>query len=223
MRCAARGTWIPPRPWCIGSSRYHQAMLDGGGGSSGGFQTAPGILFRAAVDMVATKEYTYAISAGLAGDLAKSAGMAGDDQIAHDFAAKYDPAAKTLVEGIGKAAQAIGVTASKLLATAIDHLRADQRAAGRLSAATDKELTGIDTSTFAAPPQPDCEPRNVSAALPMITGSAEVHEIPVIGKCWPRGTPDKLRDAADSWKRAADLIDDAQRNAGEHAAPVPVY
>src|SRR3954447_9119977 len=127
MRCAARGTWIPPRPWCIGWSRYHQAMLDGGGGGGGGFQTAPGILFRAAVDMVATKEYTYAISAGLAGDLAKSAGMAGDD-----------PAARTLVEGIGKAAQAIGVTASKLLATAVDHLRADQRAAGRLSAATDK-------------------------------------------------------------------------------------
>lgn len=198
-------------------------MLDGGGGGSGGFQTAPGILFRAAVDMVATKEYTYAISGGLAGELAKSAGMAGDDQIAHDFAAKYEPAAKTLVEGIGSAGQAIGVTASKLLATAIDHLRADQRAAGRLSAATDKELTGIDTSTFAQPPQPDCEPRNVSAALPMITGSAEVHEIPVIGKFWPQGNPDKLRDAADSWNRAANLIDDAQRNAGQHAAPVPIY
>jgi len=125
-------------------------MLDGGGG----FQTAPGILFRAAVDMVATKEYTYAISGGPAGELAKSAGMAGDDQIAHDFAAKYEPAAKALVEGIGSAGPAIGVTASKLLATAIDHPRADQRAAGRLSAATDKELTGIDTSTFAKPPTP---------------------------------------------------------------------
>src|SRR5689334_21438061 len=160
-------------------------MLDGGGGNSGGFQTAPGILFRAAVDMVATKEYTYAISGGLAGELAKSAGMAGDDQIAHDFAGKYEPAAKVLVEGIGQAGAAIGVTASKLLATAIDHLRADQRAAGRLIKAADGSAATVDTDSFAKPPEPDCQPQNVAAALPMVTGSAQVHEIPVIGKFWP--------------------------------------
>jgi hypothetical protein len=117
----------------------------------------------------------------------------------------------------------MGVTASTLLATAVDHLRADQRAAGRLTKAADGSAAPVDTDSFAKPPEPDCQPQNVAAALPMVTGSAQVHEIPVIGKFWPQGDPDRLRHAADRWNQAADLVDDAQRNAEQHAAPVPVY
>ncbi|GAA0561518.1 hypothetical protein GCM10010172_50900 [Paractinoplanes ferrugineus] len=189
-------------------------LADPGGG--GGFGMDRDVMFRAAVDMVATKDYTYAIESGLAGDLHVSAGMAGDDSTAHSFAAKYEPAARTIVTGVGNSGQAIGVTASKLLATAVDFLAADQRAAGRLA-------PHVDTQGFAAPPSPDCEPQNAAAALPMVTGSKEVHEIPVIGRFWPQGNPDDLRATADVWARAADRIDDAQRNAEKHAAPVPVH
>lgn len=33
--------------------------------------------------------------------------------------------------------------------------------------------------SFAKAPQPECEPQSMAAALPMVTGSKEVHEIPV--------------------------------------------
>ncbi|MDH6113567.1 hypothetical protein P3T36_005270 [Kitasatospora sp. MAP12-15] len=54
----------------------------------------------------------------------------------------------------------------------------------------------------------------------MVTGSKQVHEIPVIGKFWPQGDPDKLRAAGGVWAKCASLIDDAQSNAGRHAAYV---
>ena len=169
---------------------------DGGGG---GFRVDADVLFTAAVQMVATKDYVYGIEAGLAGDLHVSAGMAGDDRTGHAFAAKYEPAARIVVAGVGSAGQAIAVTASKLLATATDFLAADNRAAGRLA-------PHVATESFAAPPQPDCEPQNAAAQLPMVTGSARVHEIPVIGQFWPQGDPDKLRDTALVWQAAANLM-----------------
>lgn len=52
-----------------------------------------------------------------------------------------------------------------------------------------------------------------------MTGSAEVYEIPVIRKFWPQGGPDKLRAAAGVWRRAAELIDEAERR----AALIDVY
>jgi hypothetical protein len=187
---------------------------DPGGG--GGYQIVPDVLFRASVQMRETKDYVYAIAGGTVGDLHMSAGMAGDDHVAHSFAGKYEPAAQTIVKGISSAGQAIGLTAGKLLRIAADYLAAEDRVAARFT-------PSIDTNSFAAAPQPDCEPQNVAAALPMVTGSAEVHEIPVIGKFWPQGSPDKLRAAAGVWKQAAELIDEAQRNAEQHAEPIPVY
>jgi hypothetical protein len=188
-------------------------MRDGGGG---GYLAVPDVIFKASTQMVATKDYVYAMAGGVVGDLGVSAGMAGDDQVAHSFASKYEPAARTIVRGISSAGQAIGLTASKLLTMAVTYLAAEDAVAAK--------FTGkVDTASFAKPPQPQCDEQNVESALPMVTGSKEVHEIPVIGKFWPQGNPDKLRAAAKVWHHAAELVDDAQRNAGQHAAPIPVY
>ncbi|WP_030462595.1 restriction endonuclease fold toxin-2 domain-containing protein [Kitasatospora sp. NRRL B-11411] len=51
----------------------------------------------------------------------------------------------------------------------------------------------------------------------------EVHEIPVIGKFWPQGDPDRLRQAGEVRAKCASLLDDAQANAGIHAANVVEY
>jgi hypothetical protein len=191
-------------------------VLDDPGGGGGGYQIVPDVLFRASVQMRDTKDFVYAIAGGTVGDLHVSAGMAGDDQTAHSFAAKYEPAAQTIVKGISGAGQGVGMTASKLLRVAADYLAAEDRTAARFTGA-------INTDSFAAAPAPDCEPQNVAAALPMVTGSKEVHEIPVIGKFWPQGDPDKLRATAKVWAQAAELIDQAQSNAEQHSSPVPVY
>lgn len=176
----------------------------------------PDVIFRASTQMLATKNYVYAMAQGVVGDLAASAGMAGDDHIAHDFAAKYEPAARTIVEGVSAAGQALGLTASKLLTMAANYLAVEDKVAARFTST-------IDAESFAKPPQPDCEPQKVAKRLPMITGSKEVHEIPLIGKFWPQGNPEHLRDAAKVWVKLASLIDDAQSRAGQHAAPIPVY
>lgn len=182
----------------------------------GGFVVVPDEVFRASTGMLATKDYVYAMATGLVGDLAVSAGMAGDDSTAHSFATKYEPAARTIVDGINSAGQALGLTASKLLSVAVSYLHADNRAAAALTG-------GIDTTSFAKPPQPQCEPNEQAAQLPMVTGSAQVHEIPIISQFWPSGDPDKLRAAGRVWATAAGLLDDAQHNAARHAAAVPVY
>jgi len=182
----------------------------------GGVKIDPDIIFRASVGMLDTKDFVYAIASGLVGDLSVSAGMAGDDGTAHSFATKYEPAAATIVQGISSAGQAVGLTASKLLAMAVDYLNADRKSAA--------DITGqVDVDSFAQPPQPDCEPQQISAQLPMVTGSKQVHEIPIVGKFWPQGDPDRLRKAGDVWHTAAGLVDKAQINAGQHAEPIPIY
>lgn len=182
----------------------------------GGYVVDPDVIFRASTGMLATKDYGYAIAAGVVGDLGVSAGMAGDDTVAHSFAAKYEPAARTIVAGISAAGQALGQTASKLLAMAVNYLRADDAVAARLAGT-------IDTGSFAASPLQECAPQDVAQGLPMVTGSRQVHQMPIIGRFWPQGDPDRLRQAAAVWSRAAGLIDDAQHNAGRHAAPVIEY
>jgi hypothetical protein len=78
----------------------------------------------------------------------------------------------------------------------------------------------VDTASGMRQGAAQCDPNGAHNALPMVTGSKEVHEIPVIGKFWPQGDPDKLRNVAQVWATCASLVDDAQCNAAKHAAPI---
>ena len=182
----------------------------------GGFHIDSDTVFWAATRMVATKDFVYAMVGGVVGDLQVSAGMAGDDSTGHSFASRYEPAARTIVQGGSSAGQAIGVTASKLLAVAVDYLAADDRVAARFTPT-------IDVSSFASPPPPDCDPLNATVALPMVTVSQQVNEMPVIGKFWPQGDPGRLRDTAGVWLHLAALVDDAQHDAENHARTVTEF
>jgi hypothetical protein len=140
--------------------------------------------------------------------------MAGDDATAHSFAAKYEPAARTLVKTIGMAGQGMAAISSRLLAMAVTYLRQEDTVASALLG------KNVDTASAFAQRNDQCEPNEAYNSLPMVTGSREVHEIPVIGKFWPQGNPDKLRQTAQVWAKCAELVDDAQANAGRHAAPI---
>ncbi|MFJ1796572.1 restriction endonuclease fold toxin-2 domain-containing protein [Kitasatospora griseola] len=172
------------------------------------------MVFRASVEFLDTKDFVYAIAAGTAGDLASSSsGMAGDDSVAHSFAGKYEPAAKTIVKAIGTAGQGMAAISGRLLTMAANYLAVEDSIAAA--------MTGrIDTSSGTAQRAQECEPSEAYNSLPMVTGSKEVHEVPVIGKFWPQGDPDRLRQAGRVWARCASLLDDAQANAGRHAAAV---
>ncbi|MFF4802385.1 hypothetical protein ACFY1U_28940 [Streptomyces sp. NPDC001351] len=54
-----------------------------------------------------TKDFVFSIAFGVAGDLSACAGRAGDDGTAHGFAAKYEPAARSIVSAIGTAGHLI--------------------------------------------------------------------------------------------------------------------
>ncbi|MDQ0910359.1 hypothetical protein QFZ22_006344 [Streptomyces canus] len=182
---------------------------------SGGYQVDPDTVFRSSVQFLDTKDFVFDIASGTAGDLSASAGMAGDDSTAHSFASKYEPAARTVVKAIGTAGQGMATISSRLLAMATNYLAADDTIAA--------QMTGkINTSSGLSPSarQQQCEPSEAYNSLPMVTGSQQVHEIPVIGKFWPQGDPDKLRAASRVWASCATLIDDAQVNASRHAADV---
>jgi hypothetical protein len=181
---------------------------------SGGYVVDPYVVFRASVQFLDTKDFVYNIAAGTAGDLHVSAGMAGDDSTAHSFASHYEPAATTIVAGIGKAGQGLAAISSRLLGMATNYLRTEDAIAAAMGGTVDTS-SGLQQGS-----QEDCEPSNAHATLPMVTGTKQVHEIPVIGKFWPQGDPDKLRATAKVWTAAAALLDDAQRNAASHAAPV---
>ncbi|MFJ5927652.1 restriction endonuclease fold toxin-2 domain-containing protein [Kitasatospora sp. NPDC092948] len=171
------------------------------------------LVFRSSVEFLDTKDFVYAIAAGTAGDLASSSGMAGDDSVAHSFAAKYEPAARTIVQAIGKAGQGMAAISGRLLTMAANYLAVEDSIAAAMSGR-------IDTSSATAQRAQECEPSEAYNGLPMVTGSKEVHEMPVVGKFWPQGDPDRLRHAGQVWAKCASLIDDAQVNAGLHASSV---
>jgi hypothetical protein len=182
-------------------------------GVARGFTVDPDTVFRSSVEFLDTKAFVYDIAAGVVGDLSASAGMAGDDSTAHSFASKYEPAAKTIVQAIGKAGQGMAAISSRLLTMAVTYLQTEDSIAAGFAGK-------IDTSSARSPGPAQCEPSEAYNALPMVTGSKQVHEIPVIGKFWPQGDPDKLRHAAQVWRRCATLVDDAQCNAAQHDAAV---
>ncbi|MFB8241059.1 restriction endonuclease fold toxin-2 domain-containing protein [Kitasatospora purpeofusca] len=186
-------------------------MADAGSGT--GFEVDPDVLFRASMKFMGSRDFVYSIASGVAGDLASTAGMAGDDSVAHSFARKYEPAARSVVEAIGTAGQGMATVSSRLLTMAANYLAIqDSVAAG---------FTGrINTSSPLAKGAQQCEENEAHSSLPMVTGSKGVHEIPVIGKFWPQGDPTRLRAAAQVWATCASVLDTAQRNAGRHAAEV---
>ncbi|MGW7449451.1 hypothetical protein [Kitasatospora sp. NPDC054795] len=94
----------------------------GDAGPEGGFEVDPDMVSRASVEFLGSKDFVHNIASGVAGDLASSAGTAGDDTIAHSFAKKYEPAAKSVVKAIGTAGQRMATISSRLLTMAAGYL-----------------------------------------------------------------------------------------------------
>ncbi|MER8100873.1 hypothetical protein [Kitasatospora sp. NPDC094016] len=170
----------------------------------GGFEVDPDVVFRASVQFLGSKDFVYNIASGVVGDLASSEGMAGDDTVAHDFATKYERTAKSVVKATGTAGRAMATISSRLLTMAANYLSVQDSVA---AASTGK----INTLAPLAKGTQQCDESEAHNSLPMVTGSREAHEIPVIGKFWPQGNPNRLRGAAQVWEQCASAIDTAQR------------
>jgi hypothetical protein len=81
----------------------------------------------------------------------------------------------------------------------------------------------IDTTSGIQRQPENCQPSEAYVALPAVTGAKQTSSIPVISRFWPQGDPDKLRAAARIWRKAAELIDEAQSDGARQAMPIFVY
>jgi hypothetical protein len=132
--------------------------------SGNGFSADLHAMVTSSMQLQNTKEFLYGIASGTAGDLASTAGMAGDDDLARTFAAKYEPAARTVVDGIGRAGEGIWSSAHRLMQSATNYLRADDAGA---SALLDRMPPG-PVHVPGGARSGDCEPSNASASLPAV-------------------------------------------------------
>ncbi|HEX7658848.1 MAG TPA: restriction endonuclease fold toxin-2 domain-containing protein [Pseudonocardiaceae bacterium] len=178
-----------------------------------GFVADRDVMFQASVQFLDAKTFVLNIAAGTAGDLASSVGMAGDDDAAHNFANIYEPCARSVVQAMDKAGQAMAAISGRLLTMAWNYLKTEDNIAASFNGGQ------IDTSSGMSRP-PECEPTEAHAGLPSVIGPGQTNDIPVISQFWPQGYPDRLRAAADVWRKAGELIDDAQVNAANQALPV---
>ncbi|GIH03950.1 hypothetical protein Rhe02_20170 [Rhizocola hellebori] len=174
--------------------------------TGGGFEADSDVLYTGSTKYLDVKNYLFAIAAGLAGDLAQTKGMAGDNTAAHQFARRYEPAATEVVKGIGKAGEAMAAIASRLLDMAFNYLYIEDEISRMF-------MQGVNAASPLAKSKVNCEPEESYRALEMVTGSRQVHDMWLIGEYWPEANVEKLRVAERVWKKVAELIDDAQRNA----------
>jgi hypothetical protein len=123
-----------------------------------------------------------------------SPGMAGNDGGAQKFAAKYDPAAKSVWKAFESAVRVLGGTARGLVQTANNYVKAEHH------------------STAGKKPEPDKYPPASVYDDIYVTGpdpaEGEGHSsVPdFLAKYWPNGDPDKLRSAATAWRTARDGV-----------------
>jgi hypothetical protein len=158
------------------------------------------------------KAYT-ALSQKLA---AHSAGMAGFDKAAHQFAAFYDPAAKAAFQAFHKAIEALGGTSLGLTHTINNHLAADHHSrADNPSGPPPRYPAHPVTQNFAvaaAPPSvigamswaPNTTVPLIRNRLPHLPGW--VDELFGTSNDWPQGNPQMFDQAGDAWHEAAEEI-----------------
>ncbi|WP_280694034.1 MULTISPECIES: restriction endonuclease fold toxin-2 domain-containing protein [unclassified Kitasatospora] len=136
------------------------------------------------------------IHRGLVGSMDDAAGMAGDDDTGHSFAAKYDPAAQAVVTAVGQAVAQLGGTANGLYTMALNYIKTDADVAANLM-----QPQQLPQSSN---PQCDQDPLNVQVPSAVGHNASAVDEI--IAQFWPQGDSGKLRQAGSDWKQLAQLV-----------------
>lgn len=135
----------------------------------------------------------------LARELGEQAGMAGDDDAGRSFATMYHAAARTTVNQMGEATHIVGAGSTALLQNANAYMATESQVAADM-------LGSIGESGAAPPPggsSPECAPapRGRGNDLPDIIGETSAVSQYLVGDRF-RGSPEKLRDVAATWRKA---------------------
>ncbi|WP_329456341.1 WXG100-like domain-containing protein [Streptomyces sp. NBC_01497] len=168
---------------------------DGGGGGSQSIDLYPDDLNAVAGKFATGQNDLDTAASALNAALQSAAGMAGNDDYGHNFARKYDPAAKALFHTLSAGIRAIGQASEALVTTANNYLKADHHSNAAKGKGAPKLYPWPLVVTDIMYPDP------ASAVGP---GHSSVPS--VIAKYWPNGHQDKLRDAATAYRTASTAI-----------------
>ena len=157
----------------------------------------PEDLHRVAVKFAHGQDRLDSIADTLNNALQNASGMAGNDDYGHKFGKKHDPAADALFRTLAAACRAIGQHATGLVTTANNYIKADHHSDAKASKGGPHTYPRPMVFADVVYPTPD------TAIGPGHTGVPDV-----IAKYWPNGHQDKLRTAADAYRKASGAIDD---------------
>ncbi|WP_405612663.1 restriction endonuclease fold toxin-2 domain-containing protein [Streptomyces sp. NBC_00076] len=145
-------------------------------------------------------------------ELDRQHGMAGDDDAGSAFAKVYKSAAATTLDKIGFSAYVMGETGKGLMRNAREFMARESRVA---SAILEKQ---VDLTAGMGDPGADCSESflGLGQELPEVVGDTAWYDQYAPGGMSDRfrGSPEKLRDVADTWRRGGKLmvrfLEDAQ-------------
>lgn len=136
----------------------------------------------------------------LADRLAGSAGMAGDDASAAEFAASYDEAASEAIAALADLVGAFGSLGHLAQASLANHAAAEVASGGRSVTAPPTRADDSVGVLVAVPPT------SLGGDSPSLPGPAAWVLDQIEGVVWPDADTDRLRVAADTWRSAAESV-----------------
>ncbi|KDN85589.1 hypothetical protein KCH_26060 [Kitasatospora cheerisanensis KCTC 2395] len=161
-----------------------------------GFHVDPSQMIVSSAGFTDLQTWAAQIHSGLVGSLDDAAGMAGDDDTGRAFAARYDPAAQSVVNALGRVFGQLGGTANGLYSMAMNYIRTDADVAESM----------MQPQELPKSSDPQCEQEPRAVTIPTAVGRQNWAVREIIAKFWPQGDPVKLRQAGQDWKRAAQLF-----------------
>ncbi|MFE0642109.1 restriction endonuclease fold toxin-2 domain-containing protein [Streptomyces sp. NPDC058877] len=145
-------------------------------------------------------------------ELARQHGMAGDDEAGRAFAKVYVSAASTTLDKMGFSSYVLGETSKGLMRNAREFMAQESR---QVSAFLGRQ---VDLTAGMGDPGADCTENYLGLGndLPEVVGETAWYDqyAPAGGSDRFRGSPEKIRDVAGSWRHAGVLmqrfLEDAQ-------------
>lgn len=145
-------------------------------------------------------------------DLDRQKGMAGDDDAGHEFAKVYQSAASTALDKMGFSALVMSETGRGLMHTAREFMARESHIASQILGQQ------VDMTDSMGDPYEDCEESFLGRGqeLQGVVGDTAWYDQYAPGgrSSRFRGSPEKLRDVAESWRRGGKLmvrfLEDAQ-------------
>ncbi|WP_329396572.1 restriction endonuclease fold toxin-2 domain-containing protein [Streptomyces melanogenes] len=160
-------------------------------------------MIRGAMGLVDAMTTSRDTAIALRHELNRQQGMAGDDDAGHHFAKVYQQAAATTLDQLGFSAYVLGATGRGLLRNAREFMATDHAVAELLGAQADL------TEGF-GDPGAECSENflGLGQHLPGTVGSTAWYDQYAPGGRSDRfrGSPEKLRDVATSWRHAGQLV-----------------